>query len=239
MKEVIFFDYESKFSTRLRDLLEEKGISKQKLSEEIGVSRQAISQYCDGSTVPNADKFFKIADFFGVSLDYLVGKTESKTTVDTDEGKLIRSICDYVGLNERAVRNLAFRYDGCKEFEDESPFDFLNYLLAPDTLGFLIFSCAGDIKNNLIEFSKVLKNGRENNIEKMKKKTENSDINENSNIKSNSRSKFLEFDTKHKTEKEIDYGKYEIEKAFRCLIEEFIKEEEIKFKEELNRKWQL
>ena len=79
MENAIFFDYDSVFSSRLRSLIEEKNISKQKLADEIGVSRQAISQYCDGSTVPNADKLLKIAEYFNVSLDFLVGKTEAKT----------------------------------------------------------------------------------------------------------------------------------------------------------------
>ena len=101
MEKVIFFDYNSVFSRRLRSLIEEKNISKQKLADEIGVSRQAISQYCDGSTVPNADKLLKIAEYFNVSLDYLVGKTEAKT-----DNKDVKFICDYTGLNEKAIEIL-------------------------------------------------------------------------------------------------------------------------------------
>ena len=101
MEKVIFFDYNSVFSSRLRSLLEEKNISKQKLADEIGVSRQAISQYCDGSTVPNADKLLKIAEYFNVSLDYLVGKTEAKT-----DNKDVQFICDYTGLTDEAVNAL-------------------------------------------------------------------------------------------------------------------------------------
>ncbi len=127
MKEVIFFDYQSKFSTKLRDLIEEKGITKQKLSEEIGVSRQAISQYCDGSTVPNADKFLKIAEFFDVSLDYLVGKTESRTPVDSVEGELVRVICDYTGLEEDTVDFLAESKVDCLS---DIYNDFLNFFIA-------------------------------------------------------------------------------------------------------------
>lgn len=117
MEKVIFFDYNSVFSRRLRSLIEEKNISKQKLADEIGVSRQAISQYCDGSTVPNADKLLKIAEYFNVSLDFLVGKTEAKTN-DKD----VQFICDYTGLNEVSVRIL-------NEFKRFHDFDFLNYLI--------------------------------------------------------------------------------------------------------------
>lgn len=102
MENAIFFDYDSVFSSRLRSLIEEKNISKQKLADEIGVSRQAISQYCDGSTVPNADKLLKIAEYFNVSLDFLVGKTEAKT-----DNKDVQFICDYTRLSEEAVKALS------------------------------------------------------------------------------------------------------------------------------------
>ena len=101
MENVNFFSYNSLFSSRLRDLLNKKNISMQALSVEIGVSRQAISQYCDGSTVPNADKLLKIADYFGVSLDYLVGRTATPTT-----DMALRAVCDYTGLSEYSVRVL-------------------------------------------------------------------------------------------------------------------------------------
>lgn len=101
MKNVNFFCYDSLFSSRLRKLIKDENISMQTLSSEIGVSRQAISQYCDGSTVPNADKLLKIAEYFNVSLDYLVGRTDVFTT-DKD----IQYICKYTGLNENTVKTL-------------------------------------------------------------------------------------------------------------------------------------
>lgn len=236
MKEVIFFDYQSKFSTKLRDLIEEKGITKQKLSEEIGVSRQAISQYCDGSTVPNADKFLKIAEFFDVSLDYLVGKTESKTPVDSVEGELVRAICDYTGLNENAVFNLAFRNKNAKEFEDETAFDFLNYLLDYDKQGIFLVTKVAEIKCFLIKYTKALENNREKNIELFKSKIAEDDSN------AEQLKEFLEvteFNAKMTMEKDVGYGKYEAEKLFGYLLDEYIKDAEQEFKKEIDIRWQL
>ena len=134
MENAIFFDYDSVFSSRLRSLIEEKNISKQKLADEIGVSRQAISQYCDGSTVPNADKLLKIAEYFNVSLDYLVGNTESKTPINTDEGQLIRSICDYTGLSEKAVKTLNGKSGTLGELRSYKKSKYiLDYLICVDT----------------------------------------------------------------------------------------------------------
>lgn len=61
---------------RIRGVVEESRLSYQTIAESIGVSRQAISQYCDGSTVPNSDKLYRIAQFFNVSADYLLGIQE-------------------------------------------------------------------------------------------------------------------------------------------------------------------
>lgn len=122
-----FFNYDSAFATRLRKLIEENNISKNQLSEEIGVSRQAISQYCDGSTIPNADKLLKIAEFFNVSLDYLVGRTENFTTDDK-----LRFVCDYTGLNEDAIQKL-------QQLKTLSFFDFSGYHYFYDCNKFIDF----------------------------------------------------------------------------------------------------
>lgn len=122
-----FFNYDSAFATRLRKLIEENNISKNQLSEEIGVSRQAISQYCDGSTIPNADKLLKIAEFFNVSLDYLVGRTENFTTDDK-----LRFVCDYTGLNEDAIQKL-------QQLKTLSFFDFSGYHYFYDCNNFIDF----------------------------------------------------------------------------------------------------
>lgn len=101
MSNVNFFGFDSLFAARLRSLIDSKGISKQQLADAIGVSRQAISQYCDGSTIPNAEKLFKIAEYFDVSLDYLTGRTKN-TTIDEE----LKFVCNYTGLNEKTVTML-------------------------------------------------------------------------------------------------------------------------------------
>lgn len=120
MNNVNFFCYDSLFSSRLRKLIKDENISMQTLSSEIGVSRQAISQYCDGSTVPNADKLLKIAEYFNVSIDYLVGRTDTPTT-DKD----LRFICDYTGLSDKTVTLLHSRIKERAPYR-EKMFKFIN-----------------------------------------------------------------------------------------------------------------
>lgn len=44
-----------------------------KLREYLGVSSQAIGQFKLGTTYPKTENLMKIADFFGISIDYLLG----------------------------------------------------------------------------------------------------------------------------------------------------------------------
>lgn len=61
----------------IRALRRKSGLSQDEFAERLGVSRQAVSKWELGSAVPTADKLVDIADFFGVSLDYLMrGNTD-------------------------------------------------------------------------------------------------------------------------------------------------------------------
>ena len=59
-------------SEKIRALRKRTGLSQEEFAEKLDVSRQAVSKWELGSAVPTADKLVDIADFFGVSLDYLM-----------------------------------------------------------------------------------------------------------------------------------------------------------------------
>lgn len=96
--------YNEILPSRIRALIADSGSTQNQIAKEIGVTRQSISQYCDGSTVPNADKLLKLAQYFNVSADYLLGMTDAKTN-----NKDVQFISDYTGLNESVIASLADR----------------------------------------------------------------------------------------------------------------------------------
>ncbi len=63
------------FSTILRALREEKGLSQKELADVLGVSRPAITKYERIERQPDFKTVEQIADFFNVSVDYLLGRT--------------------------------------------------------------------------------------------------------------------------------------------------------------------
>jgi transcriptional regulator with XRE-family HTH domain len=62
------------FGEILRSLRNERKLSLTKLPKEIGISRQVLSNYENGTVMPNIAPFTTIADYFNVSADYLHGR---------------------------------------------------------------------------------------------------------------------------------------------------------------------
>ncbi|MGI6561660.1 MAG: helix-turn-helix domain-containing protein [Clostridia bacterium] len=63
------------FAQRLYQLRMEKGLSMKKAGESVGVSDSAWNKYEKEKSEPSLDILVKIADFFDVSTDYLLGNT--------------------------------------------------------------------------------------------------------------------------------------------------------------------
>ncbi len=74
------FDLE-KFSYRLTVLLDEHNMSQTQLAKKVGTTNVTICRYINGERIPRIDVVSKIASVFNVSLDYLLGISES---VDTE-----------------------------------------------------------------------------------------------------------------------------------------------------------
>lgn len=64
------------FAERLRQLRAERGISTPKLAEELGIAKSTISQYENNKRSPDGYILAKLAEYFNVSVEYLLGKTD-------------------------------------------------------------------------------------------------------------------------------------------------------------------
>ncbi len=64
---------------RILKLIRENGINAAKLTKEIGLSHSAVSDWKKGKGNPSAKTIAKIADYFNVSADYLLCKTDDPT----------------------------------------------------------------------------------------------------------------------------------------------------------------
>lgn len=68
--------YMNKFSERISYLRHEKALTRIMLAEKLGVSVRQISYWECGQRECDFDMLLKIADLFGVSVDYLLGRAD-------------------------------------------------------------------------------------------------------------------------------------------------------------------
>lgn len=89
------------FAETLKEEREKKSLSQTELGEQMNCSRYRIADLERGRITPTLEDINFLCDLFGVSADYLLGRTESRTT---DQN--LRAICDYTGLSEQAAQML-------------------------------------------------------------------------------------------------------------------------------------
>lgn len=65
---------------RIKELCLEKGISVNKLESDLGVGLSSIQKW-KSTHSPSVDKIIKVATYFDVSVDYLLGRTDIKGSV--------------------------------------------------------------------------------------------------------------------------------------------------------------
>lgn len=68
---------------RLRSLREELGLKQTELAEQIKINRVTYNRYETGERQPDLDTLKKLAVFFNVTTDYLLGQSNIKTEITT------------------------------------------------------------------------------------------------------------------------------------------------------------
>lgn len=108
-------DFTEVLADRLRELRKEKGLSWDSLAEalkaqyEIQIHRDTLKFYeakkghskAGNNRSMKAEYLYCLADYYGVSVDYLLGRTDTRSP-DAD----IKAVCEFTGLSEQAVTSL-------------------------------------------------------------------------------------------------------------------------------------
>lgn len=64
------------FIDRLKELLRDFGLSQYALAKRLGINQSTICNWLNGKKEPSIESLWKLADYFDVSIDYLVGRKE-------------------------------------------------------------------------------------------------------------------------------------------------------------------
>ena len=83
-----------------------KKISQQKLAEALGVSRSAVAMWEAGLSEPDNETLIKLAAFFNVTTDYLLGTKEKPSLLTADDARLIKKYHRLSDANKQVVLNL-------------------------------------------------------------------------------------------------------------------------------------
>lgn len=104
-------------------LMNERGITPYRVSKETGVSQTTLSEWKKGTYTPKIEKLQKIADYFNVALDYIMGNEQkNKSTTNSDE----------LNLKKSKLRSIA-RLEGESNIsieEDNQIADYIEFLLS-------------------------------------------------------------------------------------------------------------
>lgn len=91
------------FQTRLRALIESRGNFIYEVAQDLGVSIPTLHRYLGGQRKPDLVYVLRIAEYFGVSVDWLIGRTDDKFSRFTQEASEIANLYSAASDDDRAV----------------------------------------------------------------------------------------------------------------------------------------
>lgn len=80
------------FATRVRALMEQKGLSSSELADQADLARSAMTQFFAGDRKPSADALVKLADMLDASTDYILGRSDESELADLFQHEKIREL---------------------------------------------------------------------------------------------------------------------------------------------------
>ena len=77
---------------RIKELRHKNSLTQKQLSVQLGVSQQVVSRWERGDLMPSLDAIAKMSEFFGVTMDYISGRSNSPNfmyNLSENEAKLV------------------------------------------------------------------------------------------------------------------------------------------------------
>lgn len=104
--------------TRIAALRDKRGWTQEQMAALLEISRASLSHYEKGRREPDSETLTKIADVFGVSIDYLVGRTHDPYAAMEQD---VRQLVDELELSDaELLERYAFTIDGRKLTAEET-----------------------------------------------------------------------------------------------------------------------
>ena len=95
------------FHETLAGLRSERGVSQRQVAADLGISQALLSHYENGAREPGLAFVCRVCEYYGVSADYLLGRSESRSHLDPETArdflKQLRALSDE---GERALEKM-------------------------------------------------------------------------------------------------------------------------------------
>ncbi len=100
---------------RIKELRIEKNMSQQELGDLLGITKVSVCGYENGTRTPNLETFTQMADIFGTTADYLLGReipvvnessNEYVGSVSKEDINLIQEIRHYPNLYNKMIKDV-------------------------------------------------------------------------------------------------------------------------------------
>lgn len=131
------------FYTIFEQLCSERGITPTQVARDNGLTQQTVSHWKTRGSTPKAETVQKLADYFNVSVDYLLGIEKEKAPITEDERqKRLDQICKVadstykflselgalVGLDRQLSRDIIYKNDLTEQVQKEIKKLFVKFM---------------------------------------------------------------------------------------------------------------
>ncbi|WP_391559642.1 helix-turn-helix domain-containing protein [Robertmurraya sp.] len=134
-------------ANRLVEQRKNKKLTQEELAKNIGITRSALSQYEIGRRQPDYDTLQKLADYFEVTVDYLLGRTDDPTPLKNK----------YLDLDNKPIRNII----KLRKEQGISQDDFGKMIGLVDPALWIIFEKEGNVPPRILQRSAAVLNTSE------------------------------------------------------------------------------
>lgn len=91
------------FSDKITALMKDRRVTAKELSEKLSIGKNQFKYWADKGNTPSAETVSKIADYFGVSVDYLIGNTDDPSPERKKPVTISDELWDALNHNPKAV----------------------------------------------------------------------------------------------------------------------------------------
>jgi len=107
----------NEFKHRLKELRKQKNLSQDQLSGALDIPSSSLRRYETRGELPKRERLELIADYFSVSIDYLLGRTDNPEQVLSEPSRVLIDSLDLT--DEEIMRKMDFIVDGIKLEDDD------------------------------------------------------------------------------------------------------------------------